>query len=251
MCADAPGADWHSPAPYAPLAQCDRHGFAWEWLRRTQAYRTACAPQLTAAEEHRIAAQFGLHRLEAPDLAWPQARPLWRRDVDPAVLEAEIAPSPGGTAIDLRMLTTIASFDDDGQEEHWLFADHGHHVRIDLRRGSLNKGCVALRFQIRGFPRCRAQLASLDRLVALTELGRWPARNPPPERRAERWALMLRVHDAVASGASHRAIAERLFELGELQRWRVTAPSWRRRVQRLAEAARQLARAGPATWLRS
>src|SRR3546814_10348316 len=81
--------------------------------------------------------------------------------------------------IDLRMLTTIASFDDDGREEHWLLADHGHHVRIDLRRGSLNEGCVALRFQIRGFPRCRAQLASLDRLVSLTELGRWPARNPP------------------------------------------------------------------------
>src|SRR3546814_13961256 len=70
-------------------------------------------------------------------------------------------------------------------------------------------------------------------LVSLTELGRWPARNPPPERRAERWALMLRVHDAVASGASHRAIAECLFDLGELPRWRVNAPSWRRRVQRL------------------
>src|SRR3546814_6832893 len=82
MSADAPGADWHSPAPYAPLARCDRHGFAWEWLRRTHAYRTACARQLTAAEERRIAAQFGLHRLESPNLAWPQARPLWRRDVD-------------------------------------------------------------------------------------------------------------------------------------------------------------------------
>src|SRR3546814_14155126 len=88
MSADAPGADWHSPAPYAPLARCDRHGFAWEWLRRTHAYRTACARQLTAAEERRIAAQFGLHRLESPNLAWPHARPLWRRAVDPAVLEA-------------------------------------------------------------------------------------------------------------------------------------------------------------------
>src|SRR3546814_4810065 len=77
-------------------------------------------------------------------------------------------------------------------------------------------------------------------------LGRWPARNPPPERRAERWALMLRVHDAVASGASHRAIAECLFDLGELPRWRVNAPSWRRRVQRLAEAAGQLAGEGSA-----
>ena len=251
MSADVPGADWRSPAPYAPLAHCDRHGFAWEWLRRTRAYRTAYARQLTAAEERRIAAQFGLHRLELPDLAWPQARPLWRRDVDPAVLEAEIAPSRDDATIDLHTLTTIASFDDDGREEHWLLADHGHHVRIDLRRGSLNEGCVALRFQISGFPRCRAQLASLERLVSLTELGRWPARNPPPERRAERWALMLRVHDAVASGASHRAIAECLFDLYDLPRWRVNAPSWRRRVQRLAEAARQLAGEGPATWLRS
>ena len=251
MSADAPGADWQSPAPYAPLARCDRHGFAWEWLRRARAYRAACAVQPTILEERRIAAQFGLHRLESPDIAWPRARPLWRRDVDPAVLEAEIAPSRDDAKIDLHALNTIASFDDDGQEEHWLLADHGHHVRIDLRHGFLKAGPAVLHFQIGGFPHCRPQLASLDRLVSLAELGRWPARNPPPERRAERWALILRVHDAVASGASHRAIAERLFELGDLPRWRVTAPSWRRRVQRLAEAARQLAGDGPATWLRS
>src|SRR3546814_14776710 len=112
MSADAPGADWHSPAPHAPLARCDRHGFAWEWLRRTHAYRTACARQLTAAEERRIAAQFGLHRLESPNLAWPQARPLWRRYVDPPLLQHEIAPSRVAATHPPRTLSTPPSFAD-------------------------------------------------------------------------------------------------------------------------------------------
>jgi hypothetical protein len=202
-----------------------------------------------SAEARHLAAQFGLHRLEPPDLAWPVARPIWRRDVDPAVLQAEIEPSTGDATLDILSLNTRASRVSDGQDEHWLLADHGHHVRLDVRCGSLDQAGANLRFLISDFPRCRAQLASLERLVALRERGRWPARNPPPERRAARWALILRVHDAVASGASHREIAECLFDLGGLPRWRVSAPSWRRRVQRLTEAARQSARRDPTAWL--
>lgn len=249
MSAEAPGADWRSPAPYTPLARCDRHGFAWEWLRRTSAYHMAWVAQPTPAEERRIAAQFGLHRLESPDLAWPIARPIWRRAVDPAVLEAKVELSPAGADFDILTLNTIATCDDDGQDAHWLLADHGRHVRLDVPRGLLAEGRARLRFEISGFPRCRAQLASLERLVALSELGRWPARNPPPESRAARWALILRVYDGMASGASHREIAECLFDLGDLPRWRVSAPSWRRRVQRLTEAARQFAACAPSTWL--
>lgn len=244
-----PAADWRLAEAYAPLDQCDRHGFAWEWLRRSPGYRSAFEQADNPFDDFSLAGRFGLHRLEPPDDPWPHARLLWRRDMDDTVLSAVAMAASTAGAIDIQSLNTLASHVTDTEGEHWLLADRGRHVRIDLIDGSLVHGPTVLQFRITGYPHCGGQLAALHRLVALAELGRWPARNPPPERRARRWALILRVHDARAAGASHREIAECLFDLGELPRWRVSAPSWRRRVQRLTEAARQFAARAPSAWL--
>lgn len=253
MSVGCPAADWRSAQAYAPLARCDRHGFAWEWLRRSPAYRSACQDDRSPRDDASLAGRFGLHRLEPPGIPWPEARPIWRRAIDDSVLSAVAIPgSAVGTAaevVDVRSLNTCATCVTDSDGEHWLLADHGGHVRIDVVGGSLGQDQVGLQFHIMGYPHCHGQIAALQRLVALAELGRWPARNPPPERRAARWALILRVHDAMAAGASHREIAECLFDLGDLPRWRVSAPSWRRRVQRLTNAARRLAACHPSTWL--
>jgi len=248
MSAVIPAADWRSADVYAPLARCDRHGFAWEWLRRWSPYRSAY-DRLGGAQLDADAERFGLHRFEPPDLPWPAARPIWRRDTDDTVLMATAVRAGAADAAGVRLLNTVVSHVADADGEHWLLADHGHHVRIDVISGSLVEGPAGLQFHISGYPRCHGQLAALQRLVALAELGRWPARNPPPERRAPRWALILRVHDALATGASHREITECLFDLGDLPRWRISAPSWRRRVQRLTEVARRFAAREPLTWL--
>lgn len=174
---------------------------------------------------------------------------MWRRAVDDTVLIATASSNEAAHAVDIRSLATVASYVADRDGEHWLLADHGHHLRIDLTSGSLARGPMSLQFHVMDYPRCDGQIAALQRLVALAELGRWPARNPPPERRAPRWALILRVHDAMVAGASHREMAECLFDLGDMQRWRISAPSWRRRIQRLTDAARQLGARAPSAWL--
>jgi len=248
MIAGSPVADWQEADTYAALAHCDRHGFAWEWLRRSASYRLAC-DQAGDRREQQEAGRFGLHRFEPPDLPWPTSRPIWHRDVDNTVLTATVLPIGADPAIDMRALNTDASYAADRDGEHWLLADRGNHVRIDLVRGSLAQGPVDLQFHVTGYPDCRGQIAALQRLVTLAELGRWPARGPRAERRAPRWALILRVHDAIVAGASHREMAERLFGLENLARWRVSAPSWRRRIQRLADAARQINQREPKAWL--
>jgi hypothetical protein len=61
---------------------------------------------------------------------------------------------------------------------------------------------------------------------------------------------MLRVHDALAAGASHREIVEWLFGIDvAAPRWRASAGPWRLRVQRLAAGARRALAMGPAEWL--
>jgi len=248
MVAGPPVADWRNADAYAALAHCDRHGFAWEWLRRSSSYRLTF-DQTGGRREQQDTGRFGLHRFEPPDLPWPIARLIWHRGVDDTVLTATALPIGAAPAIDIRALNTIASYVANRDGEHWLLADRGNHVRIDLVSGSLARGPVGLQFHVTGYPECRGQIAALQRLVALSELGRWPTRSPRAERRAPRWALILRVHDAIVAGASHREIAECLFDLGDLPRWRVSAPSWRRRVQRLTDAARQFSRREPKAWL--
>jgi hypothetical protein len=71
----------------------------------------------------------------------------------------------------------------------------------------------------------------------------------PPERRAPRWAQVLRVHDALAAGANQREISDSLFDTKSVARWRVDAAPWRRRTQRLVEAARRAAVTDPVGWL--
>src|SRR3546814_2425929 len=63
----------------------------------------------------------------------------------------------------------------------------------------------------------------------------------PPERRARRWAMALRAHDAVGAGASHREIAAALFgEKVVKEDWCGRSDYLRLRVQRLLRMADKL-----------
>ncbi len=240
-----PVADWTRAELYAPLARCDRHGFAWEWLRRSSAYREACGQ----GEGEGSARRFGLHGFQPWDLGCPLARPIWRGDADPAVLTAQAAEL-SDDAFDLAPLLPLATCHVDGSGlEYWLLSDDWRQVRLDLVGGTLIAGPVTLRYRLSGLRRAEPQLRTLGRLIGLARTGRFLASQFPLEQRAARWALVLRVHDALAAGATQRQIAECLFDLPDTRRWRITAPSWRRRVQRLVEAARVAARIDPRWWL--
>src|SRR3546814_14748798 len=87
----------------------------------------------------------------------------------------------------------------------------------------------------------KAAVVALARLIALAREGRWHRSHFPAERRARRWSQVLRVHDALLSGASQRDIADVLFGTAGIAHWRVHAAPWRRRAQRLVDAARRAA----------
>lgn len=247
MCPPVAVVDWQDAATYAALAGCDRHGFAWEWLRRRPEYQ---AVVMATAREDRAAQRFGLHVLEPFQHGVPSARPIWRAEADPYVLIASAISDDRGGALDPMGFGALAACHvDPVGREYWLLSDGWHGIRVDIVGGTLRAGPAILHYHIAGLDRAMKPLATLRRLIALAGSGSLPSSLFRNERKAMRWAMVLRVHDALVAGASQRQIADSLFDIGDLPRWRVNAPSWRRRVQRLVEAARRCAQTDPRRWI--
>jgi hypothetical protein len=192
-------------------------------------------------------AGWGLHRFELPERAAPDARPIWRADVHPLVLQTVAAPCPPGPdAFDLAALGPVATLmPGQGAAEHLLLSDGLRALRIDLVSGSIADGPVRLLYHLHGIQSVEQPLLTLRRLLALCRTGRFASALNPREARAARWILMLRAHDALSCGASQREIAATLFgESARTERWRVEAPSLRLQAQRLVRRARIMGRGG-------
>ena len=230
-------ADWRSEACYASLLHCDRRGFAWEWLRRTAAYRDAWHERVVPP------GRFGLVAYADPDKALVDARPIWTPETDTAVLGSRPAADIAGTddLLDIRALADFVSVEiDDAQTEHWLLSDGQWVVRLDLHDGTLLGGPALLRHQLLGLRSCEPKLQTLRQLIALAHKGRMPRTLKPREARAERWILELRAADGIASGASQQDMARTFFGGSVANgRWRIESGSYRLRVQRLVRAARR------------
>ncbi|MEO7688347.1 MAG: DUF2285 domain-containing protein [Sphingomonas sp.] len=246
----AAAADWRDVAVYARLLAGDHACFAWEWLRRSPAYveswETGCG----------VPSAFGLVRFEDPARDAIIARPFWHAGVDPAVLRGEVVTSGSRDLFDLALLphlvTSIAPRLLGEVSEHILVSDGLRSVRIDLAAGGPADLPAAVRWHIDGLRDAGPQLLALRQLVALSRSGQFSKSLHRPERRARRWIEMLRVHDAIAAGVTHRDIAGALFDVDVSGTgWRAAAGSWRLRVQRLAAGARECIAMGPAGWLRS
>lgn len=241
-------ADWRDAAPYARLLAGDRACFAWEWLRRSQDYADRWAATDGAPD------RFGLLRFEDPARDARACRPLWHADVDRAVLLGEACPSDARHGFDLARFAALAKVmpghPGSSVTEHVLLSDGLRSIRIDLLSGTLSDGPAALRWRIDGMAEVGPQLLALRRLAALARHGHFAASLHPPERRARRWATMLRVHDALAAGATHREIAAVLFDIDATgPRWRVRSNPQRLQVQRLVAGARACVTLGPIGWL--
>lgn len=244
--------DWRDPALYAPLMEADRTLFAWEWLRRDPAYRTAAKAALADSADSDSAAAFGLVRFEAPDLKVPFARPLWSSEVDPHVLtvcrEAKGTPHD---LFDLRRLARLARLSKSADRENLLLCDGLHAVRLDGPAGTFTSGPVCLRYAIYGLASGEPRSLALRRFMAVCKSGRFSRVLHRTEVRARRWILILRAWDALSTGASQREIAEALLSrsVGE-PRWRSRVSSIRSQVQRLSRSARVIAGGGYRAMLR-
>ncbi|HWH21842.1 MAG TPA: DUF2285 domain-containing protein [Allosphingosinicella sp.] len=248
---DGHAAVWRDAAAYAPLLTADRSVLAWEWLRRDPGYRAAADRALGQGSRAALdggpgAGEWGLHAFEPADLAAPAARPVWRAAVHPYVLEADARPTgEARDSFELARLAGISTIVAGGGQEHLLVSDGLRAIRLDLLSGSVRRGPVRLHYRLAGLASAERPLLTLRRLLALWRTGRFSAQLHPVETRAARFVLMLRAHDALASGATQREIAAGLLgaEAGEA-RWRVRAPTVRSRVQRLVRSARIMAAGG-------
>ena len=185
---------------------------------------------------------------EDPLLAAPDARLIWDASLDPATLVAEAVPAqssdPDAVALEAfaRWLTIVA---DPQGAEHVVASDGLHHVRLDLAAGTLREGPVVLHYRVAGTVSARPMLLPLRRIVEFWLHRRFAASLFPRDPRVERWIVALRVHDALAAGASQREIAAVLFGAEHAaDGWDGASDSLRSRVRRLVVEARRLARGG-------
>jgi hypothetical protein len=139
---------------------------------------------------------------------------------------------------------TVAT-DAEGRE-HAVFSDGWHRIRLDLESGQLIAGMpVVLQYQLHGLHSAAPCILPLLRLLHLCRHRRFAASLFPADTHVPRGLILLRVHDALADGASQREIARVLFNELEVDRdWGSAADSIRSRVRRLIVDARAMARGG-------
>lgn len=253
--------DWRDAGAYALLLEADRSIFAGEWLRRDPSYQAAAEQasvqspggQPSGVEPQLYPEHWGLHAFVPAELAAPLARPIWRARDHAYVLavRAEKVGSPADR-IDMNGLPSLATSmaAADGQE-HLLISDGLRSIRLEVIEGSVLKGPVKLRYEIAGFISAEPALLVLRRLLAFRVAGRFSKGLHPAEARAQRWVLVLRIHDALATGANQREIAAQLISsTAPERRWRSEAPSIRSQVQRLVRGARAMMNGGYRALLR-
>lgn len=184
---------------------------------------------------------------EQPEVEAPDARIIWRADLDPGALSVLAVPAEAGhpDAIDASALTPWLTVVRDANGEHAVLSDGWHHIRIDIALGSLAAGGpVVLHYDLHGIASAQSKILPLRRLLDLCRHRRFSHALYPPDRRLDRLIQALRVHDAVTAGASQREIAQVLFGPAVDDASGRRSDSLRSRVRRLVADARVLARGG-------
>ena len=240
----APGADWRSAEAYAELLLCDRRFFAWEWLRRSPAYRRDWKRRDRLPRD--ASGQMGLLAWIDPAIPAPRARPIWSVTTDPGVLDGRPAAGEyfdrtAGDTFDILTVAPLVSVEVTALAEHWLLSDGHWAIRLDLHDGTLLGGPLLIEHRLTGLQSLTPKLAALRQLAVLAEKGQLPAALMPRERRAAQWILELRVADALLARASQQEMARHLFPgvVASSPRWRLDATAYRLRIQRLVRKARR------------
>lgn len=129
--------------------------------------------------------------------------------------------------------------------EELLLRDGARHVRLLIRSGSVLDGPVRLRFALWGLRNLERQLLTLRQVAALARSGRLPRRLAGTDSKNAQWIKLLRIHDALETGASQRDIAECLFGSDMVARgWDGRSDFLRSRLRRMIALQRRLVAGG-------
>lgn len=237
--------DWRDSKAYEALREVDRSALAWEWLRRDSGYCQSFRhySQQSSTEAVAELVRWGLHAWVAPALGAGEARPVWRAERHPQVLQARAGASAvDADSFDLARLAPLATLIVDGQSSHLLLNDGRHSLRLDVEGHSLTAGPVRLHYVLSGFSSLVPPLSTLLRLRQLMKTGEIGEASAISLLRRTRYILFLRAWDGVRAGATQRSLAAVLLrEEAADVRWRTEAPSLRSQIQRLARGARAMA----------
>jgi hypothetical protein len=234
---DTGNPDWRNPEHYEHLLTAERSMFAWEWLRRTEAYRVGWR-KARGRDRAASAASFGLAGLIEPTCAADRARPIWLSARDPRVLPSRARPT--GTAeicdlLDVRRLLTIAAVEIVDDIECWRFGDAADFVRLDVANGTLLGGPTLIELRLTGMALARRLAPEAANLAALGVRRQLPRK--ARETRARRWVAELRAWDGLATGVTQQQIARTILSASDRD-WRRGDESMRLRAQRLVRQAR-------------
>lgn len=96
--------------------------------------------------------------------------------------------------------------------EHAVLSDGWRRIRLDVAEGRLaDQQAVHLHFGLQGLTSAKNSIQPLRRFLLLCQHRRFGPSLFPRDPQTRRWIDMLRVHDAIADGASHRDVAAVLF----------------------------------------
>ncbi|WP_447753294.1 DNA -binding domain-containing protein [Sphingopyxis fribergensis] len=174
---------------------------------------------------------------EDPRVSAPAARLLWTRAADPSVLTARIWPRGDAQvgADPPRPSLDVGS----ANARHVVFGGSLTGVRVDIA-GDEAASLAALRFELSLTAALPVQLGELARLWRYYAGGLLD--DPPPGRDAGRAILVLRTIDALAEGASLRAVGAGLVSGDD---WPGEGDWIKSRARRLVAAARTMWAGGP------
>jgi hypothetical protein len=178
---------------------------------------------------------------EPPDLPANKAHLFWDRRLDRHVLTVDAfrAEPSDGDSFMLRDLVGLAAVLVTAHgTEHLLVTNGYQRIQLDVLSGTLLDGRVDLKFRIPERFATR-QLPDLQQFLTIRRRRVFPIASGPLEAHAWRWIRHLRVHDALAVGASARQIAIGLFgEAAVAAQWHEGAGPLRASVQRFVRRAR-------------
>lgn len=250
----SPPPDWRDSKAYEALRDADRSALSWEWLRRDPGYCEAFRhySQRYSTETAAELVRWGLHAWVQPALGARDARPVWRADRHPQVLQARAdASAADADSFDLARWAPLATLIVDGKTSHLLLNDGRHALRLDVDGEPLTAGPVRLHYALNGFASLSAPLSTLRRLREMMKTGKIGEPSAISSFRRARYVLLLRAWDGHRSEASQREIGRALFGDERVdQDWDGCSDSLRSRVRRLVRDARAMARGGYRVLLR-
>lgn len=195
------------------LTQLSRHGWAWEFLRRSPVYRDGYL-QYGAATAN--TADWGLLRYEDPTRDARDAAVFWREQDCSSVLPlTALPPSDDARMVTFNLDHLSCKVDfhhhERGGRIDVLFSEAGRFLQVSIAAHGDLKGAQLFMPALDVPENVTARAAAFRRLNDLMQHGKLRQTLYPQETRAPRLINVLKALDGSLAGLSHREIALLIF----------------------------------------